>query len=86
MDRLFTLFGDEKDLKSGGDTWCDQLNCKYTVYILVFFALMVTTRHFVDEPISCWAPSHFTSSHCEYLNKVSYFYTNNNIIYTCLNT
>lgn len=73
MDRLFMLFGDVGDSKSGGgDTWCDRLNCKYTVYLLVFFALLVTTRHFVDEPIACWGPSHFTSSQVEYLNKVSF--------------
>lgn len=77
MDRLFMLFGDFGDVRSGGgDTWIDRLNCRYTVYVLVFFSLLVTTRHFVDEPIACWGESHFTSSQVEFVNKVGLLYCN----------
>ena len=71
MDRLFSTFGDLGDVRvGGGDSFCDRLNCRYTVYLLIIFALLVTTKHYVGDPISCWCPAHFTSSHVDFTNKV----------------
>lgn len=73
MDRLFVFFGNngQDPRAGGGDSWVDRLNCQYTVFILLIFSLLVTTKHFVGEPIACWAPSHFTDSHVEFTNKVT---------------
>ena len=73
MDRLLGVFGDIGDPRVGGaDSFCDRLNCRYTVYILAIFGIMVTTVFYVGAPVACWCPSHFTDSHVEYTNKVSY--------------
>ena len=34
------------------------------------FALLITTRQYVGEPISCWCPVHFSGSNVDYANKV----------------
>lgn len=71
MDKLLTIFGDIHHAKiGGGDSFSDQLNCKYTVYILCLIAILSTTRVFVDEPISCYCPSQFTSSQVDFTKKV----------------
>ncbi|KAK2168843.1 hypothetical protein NP493_1216g00043 [Ridgeia piscesae] len=71
MDKLFTAFGDMKDPRAGGgDSFCDRLNCSFTVYVLAIFSILVTTRVYVGDQVSCWCPSHFTDSHVEYTNKV----------------
>ena len=56
--------------KTGGDSFVDRLNCKHTVFILVIFSILVTTRHYVGEPISCWCPAIFTDAQVEYTNHV----------------
>lgn len=71
MDRLFLLLSDIGDPCIGGaDSFCDRLSNRYTVSILVIFSIMLTTRQYVGEPISCWCPPHFTSSMVDYTNKV----------------
>ena len=77
MERLTALIADISDPRvGGGDNFFDRLSCRFTVYLLVIFALLVTTRHYVGEPIGCWCPSHFTTSHVDYTNKVCWV-TNN---------
>ena len=73
MDKLLTIFGDIHHTKlGGGDSFTDQLNCKYTVYILCLVAILSTTRVFVDEPISCYCPAQFTGSQVDYTKKVGF--------------
>ena len=62
---LFTLLcsivSDFSDARiGGGDSFCDRLNCRFTVYILVIFALLITTKHYVGDPIGCWCPGELT--------------------------
>ena len=64
-------------LSSGGesagsacDTFSDQLSCVYTVFLLAVFTFLTTTKSFVGNRVSCWCPSHFTSSHEAYTNQV----------------
>ena len=71
MDKLFTIVGDLGDPRvGGGDSFCDRLNCRYTVYVLVILAILVTTKHYVGDPIACWSPDHFTSDQCKYVNQI----------------
>ncbi|KAI0240156.1 hypothetical protein LSAT2_009149 [Lamellibrachia satsuma] len=70
MDQLLATIADIRDSRvGGGDCFCDRLNCKYTVYLMVAFSLLVTTRRYVGDQVSCWCPSHFTDSHRQYANQ-----------------
>lgn len=73
MERLFSLVGSAADPRLGGaDSFCDRLNCTWSVYILVLFAIVVTTsQSVIGNPVACWCPSHFENSHVEFTNKVS---------------
>lgn len=72
MDQFLATIADIRDSRvGGGDCFCDRLNCKYTVYLMVVFSLLVTTRRYVGDQVSCWCPSHFTDSHRQYANQVS---------------
>ena len=72
MEKLLFFLSDGKDARTGGgDSYCDRLNCRYTVFVLTIGALVVTSRVQVGDPIQCWCPSHFTASHVSYTNKVS---------------
>ena len=71
MDKLFATFGDFGDPRlGGGDSFCDRLSCRYTVFLLIIFSLLVTTKHYVGDPISCWCPDHFTDSQVDYANQI----------------
>ena len=74
MEKVVGLIADLGDTrKGGGDSFCDRLNCRYTVYVLAIIALGITTKqYFGDTPIACWCPAHFTDSHVEFTNKVSH--------------
>ena len=72
MDSFLATIADIRDSRvGGGDCFCDRLNCKYTVYLMVVFSLLVTTRRYVGDQVMCWSPSHFTDSHKQYANQVS---------------
>ena len=72
MDRLLFMFGDFQDTRiEGADSFSDRLNCQYTVFTLILFAIIITTNQFfVGGPVTCWCPSHFESSQVDYTNKV----------------
>ncbi|CAD5119615.1 unnamed protein product [Dimorphilus gyrociliatus] len=57
-------FGDSR--LGGGDDFTDQLNSKYTVYLLVALSVIVSTNHYIAEAISCWCPNNFTDAQVEY--------------------
>jgi len=72
MDKLFTLIDDIQHVKLGGaDSYADQLNCKYTVFVLSLFAFIATARVYISEPISCYCPTEFQSSQVAFAEKVS---------------
>ncbi len=71
MDKLFAFIGDISDPRvGGGDTFVDRVNCRYTPMLLLVFALLVTTKNYVGEPIACWCPDHFTKAQVDYTNQV----------------
>ncbi|XP_029655089.1 innexin unc-7-like [Octopus sinensis] len=56
---------------STDDDGIDRLNHRYTVIILIIFSIIVSTKQYVGEPISCWCyDSCREESHVEYMNKV----------------
>ncbi len=52
------------------DDFIDRMNHRYTTFIFVIFAIVVTTRQYVGDPINCWAPAHFTKNYIDYTNKI----------------
>ena len=49
----------------------DRVNSHYMVILLVIAAVgLFVHNHTTPDPITCWVPAHFTSSHKEYSNKV----------------
>jgi len=42
------------------DDFADRINYKYTVAVLVIFAIIVTNRQFGTKQIHCWIPAYFT--------------------------
>ena len=51
------VFGVERN----DDDFADRINYKYTVAVLVIFAIIVTNRQFGTKQIHCWIPAYFTS-------------------------
>ena len=52
------------------DDCIDRLSHRYTTFLLLIFAIIITSKQYVGDPISCWAPGHFTSSYVDYTNKM----------------
>ena len=67
MDRLASLIaGAPKTRSKNDDTFADRLSSRYTVVLLVVFAVLVSMNQYVRNPITCWAPVHFTGAHTRY--------------------
>ncbi|XP_013382927.1 innexin unc-9-like [Lingula anatina] len=50
------------------DDFFDRLSHRYTSIFLIIFALVVSTKQYVGDPISCWTPSHFSKTQDDYTN------------------
>ena len=71
MERIFRLLFNIKELQHRyDDDYVDRLSKRYTVSVLLFFTLIVTTTQYVGSPIRCWCPAQFTDSHKLYANTI----------------
>lgn len=67
MDRLVRLVTSaSKTRNSNDDDFADRLSSRYTVVLLVVFAILVSMNQYVRNPITCWTPKHFTGPHSKY--------------------
>ena len=57
------------------DDLTDRLSSRYTVMILIVFAIAISLTQWVGKPIYCWVPKHFTGSWTKYAN--SFCWVNN---------
>ncbi|CAD5119303.1 DgyrCDS7931 [Dimorphilus gyrociliatus] len=69
MDKIIGVIGGIPLSKSrNDDTSADRLSHRFTSAILVVFAVVVSAKQFVGEPINCWVPAHFSGGWEEYTN------------------
>ena len=65
MDKLVALIGGSSSTRSAkDDDFSDRLSSRYSVAILVTFAVLVSMNQYVRNPITCWAPQHFSKASC----------------------
>ncbi|KAK3600960.1 hypothetical protein CHS0354_004169 [Potamilus streckersoni] len=56
----------QKLAASRTDDWIDRVSHVDTVFLLIIFAVVVSTGQFVGDPIHCWSPAEFTGAYDAY--------------------
>ncbi|KAI0987741.1 hypothetical protein GJ496_008441 [Pomphorhynchus laevis] len=49
------------------DSFIDRLNHTYTSFVILFFAIILTTKQYVGDPIDCWGPAELKGSYEKYM-------------------
>lgn len=69
MDKIVGIVAAAPQARSkNDDDFADRLSSRYSVVILVVFAVVVSANQYIGNPITCWAPVHFTGSHTKFAN------------------
>ncbi len=68
MDRLVAVVSRVPRKLRYDDDAVDRLSHRYTVVILVVFAMVSMMQQYVGRPITCWVPKEFTGSHTKFAN------------------
>ena len=69
MDKIVGVVGSVPNLNvRNDDDFASRLSHYYSTALCIIFAVVVSTKQYVGEPIQCWVPAHFTGSHEEYTN------------------
>ncbi|XP_055870589.1 innexin unc-9-like [Biomphalaria glabrata] len=55
---------------SKDDDWADRISHLWTVVLLAFFTILVSSAQYVGDPIQCWCPAQFTGSYVSYTKSV----------------
>ena len=70
LGALQSLSISRKQGKHNDDLFVDRLNHRYTVAILLMFAIVVTASQYCGKPINCWVPGHFTGNYEDYASNI----------------
>lgn len=69
MDRIIGVLGSVPQSRERHDgDLSDRLCYPYSSILFSIFAIVVSTKQFVGEPIQCWVPAHFTGNQGDYAN------------------
>jgi len=47
---------------SADDEFADRLNYRYTVALLLFLTIILSTKQYSSENIKCWVPAHLSNT------------------------
>jgi len=61
------------------DLFVDRLNHRYTVAMIVVFAIVVTASQYSGRPINCWVPGHFNGNYESYADDICWVSSTYNI-------
>ena len=71
MDKVIGAVAQIGEIKvRNDDDFIDRLSRRYTTFILVLFAILVSTKQYVGDPISCWCPAEFRENHVKFTNNI----------------
>jgi len=71
-------------MASARETFVDRLSSRYTVYLLLLLATIITLVMLFGERNQCWTPAHYADSHVDFSHSVSVKFTS--LKYFCFST